>query len=96
MGHQQECKKGCSYWDGNGICDCGAAEAGDRYYINAERVHNWTQCYADLPYYADLRAVVRLAIKNAHFAHHRGDGPTAREAAEQLAARFPELELTSG
>ena len=58
-------------------------------HIDAETIHNWTQRYADLPYYADLPEVVRMAILADHHRHH-SQGKNASEAAEQLVARFPE------
>ncbi len=69
----------------------------ERKFINGETVHNWPARYADLPYFADLQAPARLAIEEAHQAAGRTNGPTCRQAAEDLAANFPDdLELSDG
>ena len=57
-------------------------------FIDAETVHNWTQRYHSLPFFADLSHAARDAMLAAFRAHHN-DGLNAREAADDLAARFP-------
>lgn len=59
------------------------------HYIGTETIHNWTTRYKHLDYYANLSAKAHRAILMAHRAHHN-EGKNAREAAEELVARFPD------
>jgi len=66
-----------------------------KHYIDAETVHNWTQRWTKLSYYANLPETARTAIEAAHLDHHR-KGANARELAENIAAQFPEVFTTDG
>ncbi len=56
--------------------------------IDAETVHNWVPRYKDLPHYADLSQSAAAAVLRAHVRYHK-NGKTAREAAEELAEKYP-------
>ena len=57
--------------------------------ISADVVHNWSQQYAASEEYAGLRPIVHRKVLDAHIAHHK-DGVSARDAARQLAADWPQ------
>jgi len=55
--------------------------------MDAETIHNWTQRYKDLPYYADMPSYVVDAIYAAWSRHHN-DGTSCGEEAARLKERF--------
>ena len=56
--------------------------------MDAETVHNWTQCYSSKAWAQDLSADIRADVMRATMRHHR-DGTNATEEARQLAEKYP-------